>query len=70
MQWVELGGSLLGAPRAQAVIPAAHALPRRLWIANPDLPKRFALGAPLNKYDRDTFYAGGAKGYTDYPALE
>jgi 2,4-dienoyl-CoA reductase-like NADH-dependent reductase (Old Yellow Enzyme family) len=24
----------------------------RLWLANPDLPKRYALGAPLNKYDR------------------
>lgn len=24
----------------------------RLWIAKPDLPKRFALGALLNRYDR------------------
>ncbi len=47
-----------------------NTLARRLWIANPDLPKRFALGAPLNRYDRDTFYAGGAKGYTDYPFLQ
>lgn len=42
----------------------------RWWIANPDLPKRFAVGAPLTPYDRNTFYAGGEKGYTDYPFLE
>ncbi len=24
----------------------------RWWLANPDLPERFAQGAPLNKYDR------------------
>lgn len=42
----------------------------RLFIANPDLPQRFALGAPLNPYDRSTFYGGGAEGYTDYPARE
>lgn len=41
----------------------------RLFIANPDLPKRFATGAPLNTPDGQTFYAGGARGYTDYPAL-
>uniref|UniRef100_A0A2N9GDE5 NADH:flavin oxidoreductase/NADH oxidase N-terminal domain-containing protein n=1 Tax=Fagus sylvatica TaxID=28930 RepID=A0A2N9GDE5_FAGSY len=28
----------------------------RLFLANPDLPKRFKLNAPLNKYNRDTFY--------------
>jgi N-ethylmaleimide reductase len=42
----------------------------RLFLANPDLPRRFEFGAPLNRYDRKTFYGGGAKGYTDYPALE
>jgi len=41
----------------------------KLFIANPDLPKRFADGAPLNPWDAATFYAGGEKGYTDYPAL-
>lgn len=41
----------------------------RLFIANPDLPKRFSVGAPLNRYDRSTFYGGTEKGYTDYPAL-
>lgn len=42
----------------------------RQWIANPDLPKRFQLGAPLTPYDRSTFYEGGSKGYTDYPFLD
>lgn len=39
------------------------------FIANPDLPRRIALGAPLAAADRETFYAGGATGYTDYPPL-
>lgn len=42
----------------------------RLFIANPDLPERFRRGAPLNAYDRSTFYGGGERGYVDYPALE
>lgn len=41
-----------------------------LFLANPDLPQRFAQDAPLNKPDQATFYGGGAKGYTDYPFLE
>jgi 2,4-dienoyl-CoA reductase-like NADH-dependent reductase (Old Yellow Enzyme family) len=41
----------------------------KLFIANPDLPRRFALKAPLNTPDPGTFYAPGPKGYTDYPAL-
>src|SRR3984957_16942013 len=42
----------------------------KLFIANPDLPRRFSLGAPLNAWNADTFYSEGAVGYTDYPALE
>jgi N-ethylmaleimide reductase len=38
----------------------------KLFISNPDLPKRFELNAPLNSWDEDTFYVPGAKGYTDY----
>lgn len=41
----------------------------RQFIANPDLPRRFALGAELNPLDQAGLYAGGAKGYSDYPAL-
>ena len=42
----------------------------RLFISNPDLPLRLQRRAPLNRYDRPTFYGGGIKGYTDYPALD
>lgn len=42
----------------------------RYFIANPDLVQRFKLGAPLNDYDRKTFYGGSAPGYVDYPFLE
>ncbi|MDX2935516.1 alkene reductase [Streptomyces ipomoeae] len=41
----------------------------RPFIANPDLPERFRLGAPLNEGDHDTFYGGDERGYTDYPTL-
>ncbi len=37
------------------------------FLANPDLPARFASGAALNSPDPATFYSPGAKGYTDYP---
>jgi N-ethylmaleimide reductase len=40
-----------------------------LYLANPDLPKRLRRGGPFNPPDRKTFYGGGEKGYTDYPAL-
>lgn len=39
------------------------------FLANPDLPIRFAKNAPLNTPDPATFYAGEEKGYIDYPAL-
>ena len=39
------------------------------FIANPDLPERLRTNAPLNTADKMTFYGGGVKGYTDYPAL-
>jgi N-ethylmaleimide reductase len=39
------------------------------FISNPDLVERLKAGAPLNAFDKATFYGGGAKGYTDYPAL-
>ncbi len=41
----------------------------RPYIANPDLVRRLRESAPLNTPDKATFYGGGAKGYTDYPAL-
>ena len=41
----------------------------KLFIANPDLPRRLREGAALNTPDRSTFYGGSDRGYTDYPAL-
>lgn len=56
-QWIDEG-------RADAVAFG------RMYLANPDLPKRIARDGPYNDPDPDTFYGGGAEGYTDYPALE
>ena len=40
----------------------------RPFLANPDLPRRWREGIELNEPNPDTFYGGGAEGYTDYPA--
>ena len=40
------------------------------FLANPDLPRRFELGAELNTPDRATMFGGGEHGYTDYPFLK
>ena len=40
-----------------------------LFIANPDLPRRFAAKAPLNTPRPELFYSSGPEGYTDYPCL-
>jgi N-ethylmaleimide reductase len=39
------------------------------FLANPDLPQRYRIDAPLNVPDQATFYTGEANGYIDYPAL-
>jgi N-ethylmaleimide reductase len=39
------------------------------FLANPDLPERLRLGAPLNSPNPATFYTQGPVGYTDYPTL-
>lgn len=41
----------------------------KLFIANPDLVKRFAENLPLNPPDPSKFYGGDEKGYTDYPFI-
>jgi N-ethylmaleimide reductase len=41
----------------------------RKFLANPDLPQRLRRGETLNREDPETYYGGGAKGYTDYPTL-
>ncbi|MGW1895107.1 alkene reductase [Streptomyces sp. NPDC002004] len=40
-----------------------------LFLANPDLPRRLAVGGPFNTPDQTTFYGGDHRGYTDYPTL-
>lgn len=40
-----------------------------LFLANPDLPGRLAVGGPYNIPDRATSYGGDHHGYTDYPTL-
>jgi N-ethylmaleimide reductase len=42
----------------------------RPFIANPDLVERLRKGKALAEGDRNTWYGGGAKGYTDYPTLK
>jgi N-ethylmaleimide reductase len=42
----------------------------RLFLANPDLPSRFRVGAAAHQAYRPTFYGGTDEGYIDYPSLE
>ena len=63
------GFDLAGAQKAVADGWADAVAFGKLYIANPDLVKRFATGAPLNAWNTATFYGPGAEGYTDYPAL-
>src|SRR3954447_440749 len=56
---------------ADAAIAARHADAiafGRIFISNPDLPRRLQRSFPLTPYHRSTFYGGEAAGYTDYPA--
>jgi N-ethylmaleimide reductase len=58
---------------AEAAIADGHADAiafGRIFISNPDLPRRLQHGYPLSPYNRATFYAGEEKGYTDYPAYD
>ena len=41
----------------------------KLFIANPDLPKRFATAVELNQPKPELFYGSGPEGYTDYPSI-
>lgn len=42
----------------------------RLFIANPDLPRRLATGAGMNPLNQDELYSPDHRGYTDYPFLD
>jgi N-ethylmaleimide reductase len=55
---------------AEAAIAEGHADAiafGRIFISNPDLPRRLQHGFPLTPYNRATFYGGEEAGYTDYP---
>jgi N-ethylmaleimide reductase len=55
---------------AEAAIAQGHAdviAFGRIFISNPDLPRRLQQGFPLTPYNRATFYGGEEAGYTDYP---
>jgi N-ethylmaleimide reductase len=58
---------------AEAAIAQGHADAiafGRIFIANPDLPRRLQHGFPLTPYNRATFYGGEEVGYTDYPVYD
>lgn len=59
-------------PKGEEALRTGHAdavAYGRPFLANPDLPRRLQLGAPLNEPDPTTFYGGGPTGYTSYPTL-
>lgn len=69
---VLIANSAYDRARAAAVLEAGEAdlvAYAKLFLANPDLPRRLIAGAPLNQPVKQTFYGGGAEGYTDYPFL-
>lgn len=42
----------------------------RPFVANPDLPRRYAEDLPLAALDGATLFGGGPEGYVDYPTYE
>ncbi len=60
----EKGAAAIKNDEAEAI---AYGVP---FIANPDLVKRFKVGAGLNEPDQSTFYSHGPEGYVDYPTLD
>ena len=69
--YIAAGG--FGREGAEEILAQGHAdmvAFGRSFIANPDLPRRFAEDLPLNPYDRKTFYTPGPVGYTDYPTWD
>ena len=60
---LESGEKYLAENKADAIVYGVK------FLANPDLPERFAAEAVLNEPDFSTFYVLGEKGYTDYPTL-
>lgn len=59
----ESGEAAVAEGRADAIVYG------KAFLANPDLPERFAKNAPLNPVNFKTLYTPGASGYTDYPRM-
>ncbi|MTD39774.1 N-ethylmaleimide reductase [Erwinia sp. CPCC 100877] len=69
---VIIGAGAYTREKAEQLIEAGYidaAAFGRDWIANPDLVARLHKNAPLNPQRPESFYGGGAEGYTDYPTL-
>jgi len=65
-------GGFKTADACEAILARGHAdliAIGKPFISNPDLVERLRRDAPLGKWDSATFYGGGERGYTDYPAL-
>nr|WP_321985602.1 alkene reductase [uncultured Lichenicoccus sp.] len=60
----ESGQAVLDEGRADAIAFG------RTFLANPDLPTRIRLRAPLNKDVQATWYSRGDEGYTDYVTMD
>ncbi len=58
----ESGNAALASGAADAIVYG------KPYLANPDLVRRMKDGLPLADADPKTIYAGGAQGYSDYPA--
>ncbi|XJN89643.1 alkene reductase [Micrococcus luteus] len=77
-RWIHNMGTDPTTPASEVLSRATATLARgadavslgRLFISNPDLPRRLATNAALAAPDFTTFYTGGARGYTDYAPLE
>jgi N-ethylmaleimide reductase len=65
---ISAGGFTGGSANAAIASGQADAIAfGRIFISNPDLPRRIAHGFPITPYNRATFYGGEEAGYTDYP---
>ncbi|CAB3968930.1 MULTISPECIES: alkene reductase [Burkholderia] len=63
-----------GRPREQVGTDVATGLADleaygQMILANPDFVARLKSSAPMNDADRNAFYGGTSRGYTDYPTL-
>jgi N-ethylmaleimide reductase len=68
---ISAGGYVAETARAVVADTRADAVAfGRPFISNPDLPERVRTGAAMTWHERETFYGGDHRGYTDYASLE